>query len=49
MWHLRALRIADAGWTWRMASGFLNGVPVVVEQKFRGRVGDCEESMFCYN
>ena len=46
MRHLRALRIADAGMdVMRMAGGFLNGVPVVVEQKLRDWVGDCEESI----
>jgi hypothetical protein len=44
MRHLRVLRIADAGCV-RMAGGFLNGVPVVVEQKLRDWVGDCEESI----
>ena len=28
-----------------MAGGFLNGVLVVVEQKLRDWVGDCEESI----
>ena len=41
---MRALRIADAGCV-RMAGGFLNGVLVVVEQKLRDWVGDCEESI----
>ena len=46
MRHLRALRIADAGMdVMRMAGGFLNGVLVVVEQKLRDWVGDCEESI----
>jgi hypothetical protein len=29
----------------RMAGGFLNGILVVVEQKLRDWVGDCEESI----
>jgi hypothetical protein len=46
MRHLRALRIADAGMdVMRMAGGFLNGVLIVVEQKLRDWVGDCEESI----